>query len=72
MSTLTPAQDVADKPAEEGVSGSSVKANLNVLPDEQTVAAAAEILVFDEQGGKLPFGNLFASGKTIVVFIREC
>ena len=58
--TPTPAATETKAPQEMG----------DVVPDEQTVAAAAEILVFDKQGVKVPFGDVFASTKTVVVFIR--
>ncbi|EJC98573.1 uncharacterized protein FOMMEDRAFT_23431 [Fomitiporia mediterranea MF3/22] len=40
-------------------------------PDSDTIASAAKIDIFDSKGNKLPFGNLFSSSKTIVVFIRH-
>lgn len=40
--------------------------------DEDTLKSASQIMVFDSQGNKHPFGEIFASSKTIVVFIRKC
>lgn len=42
------------------------------LPDEQTIAAAANLTVQDETGATKSFGELFSEQKTIVVFVSEC
>ncbi|GJE89554.1 AhpC/TSA antioxidant enzyme family protein [Phanerochaete sordida] len=41
------------------------------IPDESTVAKAAELSVFDSTGSQVKFGDLFKDKKTIVVFIRH-
>lgn len=38
---------------------------------EDTVAAAADLKVWDENGKEVRFGDLFEGEKTIVVFISE-
>lgn len=42
----------------------------NVLPDEEHVSQAAEMPVYDSEGVKMLFGELFKEQKTVVVFIR--
>lgn len=41
------------------------------IPDENAVAKAAELYVFDSEGRQVKFGDLFKDKKTILVFIRE-
>jgi len=38
--------------------------------DAKTLETAADICVFDHQGGEVRFGDIFADSKTLVVFIR--
>ncbi len=38
--------------------------------DKKTLETAADIHVFDSQGGQVRFGDLFADQKTVIVFIR--
>jgi len=40
------------------------------IPSDEIIAQAAELEVFDVQGGKVRFGSLYQEQKTIVVFIR--
>ncbi|KAH8111977.1 AhpC/TSA antioxidant enzyme-domain-containing protein [Phellopilus nigrolimitatus] len=41
------------------------------IPNEETIAAAGQITVFDNKGSQVLFGDIFASVKTVVVFIRH-
>jgi len=43
----------------------------DALPTEAQLKAAAAIEIRDEQGNKVPFGSLYESQKTVVVFIRH-
>ncbi|KAL1730415.1 AhpC/TSA antioxidant enzyme-domain-containing protein [Schizophyllum commune] len=45
--------------------------NPNTLPDEATLASAAELDVYDAQGKKVKFGSIYGENKTVVVFIRH-
>jgi hypothetical protein len=38
--------------------------------DKQTLETAADIHVFDSQGARVRFGDIFADQKTVIVFIR--
>lgn len=38
--------------------------------DAQTLETAADIRVFDSQGGEVRFGDIFVDSKTVIVFIR--
>ena len=46
--------------------------NPNTLPDEVTLASAAQLDVYDAQGKKVKFGSIYGENKTVVVFIRTC
>jgi len=46
-------------------------ADFKALPDETTTKEASDLEVFDINGDKVKFGSIFASEKTIVVFIRH-
>ena len=41
------------------------------LPDQEQIAQAAELILYDADGGKVKFGDLIKERKTIVVFIRS-
>ena len=43
--------------------------DLKALPDETTIKEASDLEVFDINGDKVKFGSIYASEKTIVVFI---
>jgi hypothetical protein len=38
--------------------------------DAKILEAAADICVFDHQGGEVRFGDIFTDSKTVIVFIR--
>jgi len=38
--------------------------------DAKTLETAADIRVFDNQGGEVRFGDIFTDSKTVIVFIR--
>jgi hypothetical protein len=42
----------------------------NYIPTSQVISDVSSLDVVDINGGKLRFGSLFESEKTIVVFIR--
>jgi hypothetical protein len=45
--------------------------DFKAIPDDHTIAEAAELEVFDVDGEKIKFGSIFAKEKTIVIFISE-
>jgi hypothetical protein len=44
-------------------------ADFKALPDETAIKEASDLDVFDINGDKVKFGSIYASEKTIVVFI---
>lgn len=45
--------------------------DFKAIPDETTIAEAAELEIFDVNGDKIKFGSIFEKEKTIVIFISE-
>jgi hypothetical protein len=43
--------------------------DFKALPDETAIKEASDLDVFDINGDKVKFGSIYASEKTIVVFI---
>ncbi|KAL5494569.1 hypothetical protein ACEPAI_30 [Sanghuangporus weigelae] len=41
------------------------------IPSAETIELASHVKVLDGKGNQVPFGDLFASSKTIIVFIRH-
>ncbi|GLB43806.1 putative ahpC/TSA antioxidant enzyme [Lyophyllum shimeji] len=41
------------------------------IPNQETIAKASKLEIFDGEGNKVAFGSLFESQKTIVVFVRH-
>jgi hypothetical protein len=40
--------------------------------DAKTLETASDIQLFDREGAKVRFGDIYADEKTIIVFIRTC
>ncbi|KIM38278.1 hypothetical protein M413DRAFT_448014 [Hebeloma cylindrosporum] len=45
--------------------------DFKAIPDERTIAEAADLEIFDVNGDRIKFGSIFEKEKTIVVFIRH-
>lgn len=43
----------------------------SVAPDEQTIADAANLKIWDIKGKQVRFGDIFESEKAVIVFISE-
>ena len=71
-STTTPANadNYAHRTASQTLSTSTTATATSPLTEAE-LTAASELTVFDSNGNKVRFGELFEFQKTIVVFIRE-
>lgn len=47
----------------------STSPDLKSIPNDEAIAAAANLQIFNMDGGKVQFGSLFEGEKAIVVFI---